>query len=525
MGSRGFRERVANPKITATMPLMVVRWSSVRQISRFISLAGALSLLACGKTRGHDGEGGPGTTAARLVAWQLVAEGAPPLTVGVLDSEREQHCQFLPDETGKLRCLPLAPPSLELRYAHLDADCSSPVYRAHHLSDPSSIEGRDVALPLPKQGCEQRYVVGRLRRVASDEARFVGEPGQCVLEEEGALSTDENTHDFVLDERSDPAAWVGAREQDGPLAEDRLRLRQFVAEDESVFDAGLVDEKWSRPCALRDIEERLHCLAPTLSDPTDYFVDASCSGDGLYPEDTCAPAAYLGDWTRPSELFALGEPWTDPVYRKGLECDPLTARPEGQRFVQRGPELGADAVARAEWTREGSDRLRLLGLRGDGGAQLPLADPLFDTSSFRRYPFESHRPRFYDEQLEAGCVPVWTADAGVRCVPETTNVDPYTYSTFADSGCSEPVYMCTSLEGDCAEGDIVLMAYDENGEYRAVSRNATVGLAGATIYSRSSDGCRPNPAGEIAYYKAGEELPFSEYPLLDEVNGRASGAP
>ena len=170
-----------------------------------------------------------------------------------------------------------------------------------------------------------------------------------------------------------------------------------------------------------------------------------------------------------------------------------------------------------------TERLRLRGLQAGAGSFIALPDELFDTSSQRRYPFENHAPRFLDSEVGEGCAPVWTRDAGIRCVPESTVVDPYTYVMYADQACSEPVHFC--VEVDACPKELVRMAYDENGEYRAVSRNVAV-VVTDVIYSRTGDACTAGSAsGGPSFYKAGEVLPWDDYPELEELNGRPSGGP
>ena len=88
----------------------------------------ALAPAACGKTQAPPGNARADTSGAgaaasdepRLVPWQLQAEGSEPLVVGVFDRERQQHCGFVPDATGQLRCLPLTRGALELTRTFAD---------------------------------------------------------------------------------------------------------------------------------------------------------------------------------------------------------------------------------------------------------------------------------------------------------------------------------------------------------------------------------------------------------------------
>jgi hypothetical protein len=78
---------------------------------------------------------------------------------------------------------------------------------------------------------------------------------------------------------------------------------------------------------------------------------------------------------------------------------------------------------------------------------------------------------------------------------------------------------------DCSFTDLILTAYDENGEYRALSRRALVSLQGKETFSLVGGGCMRNePVEAPLFLRAGAELPWDEYPELTETNGRASGA-
>ena len=165
-----------------------------------------------------------------------------------------------------------------------------------------------------------------------------------------------------------------------------------------------------------------------------------------------------------------------------------------------------------------------MGLRADDGSLQILSDALFGGSSLGK---SAHTPRYYDSQLDVGCRPIWTPDAGVRCVPENTLIDPYpNFMMYADAECTDPAYLCTEPEAaDCDYPDLVLLGYDENGEYRALSRRAAVNLSGKVTYSRITGSCEPNqPTDTPLFLSAGVELPWDEYPQLIEPNGRASGA-
>jgi hypothetical protein len=494
------------------------RCCRLRSLERTGFVALALALGACGRTQ-RDGdtpkqEQAPATP--RLLPWQLEAAGTSPLALGSFDRLLKAHCHFLPDEQGELRCLPVAPPALELKSEFADAGCTERVYDALHLDNVANVVGRPVTLPLPKSNCEQRYVVAKLRELASSEPRFSGIPGSC--RQFTPQEPEPGAHDFVIAEVTSPAAWVSGGEVDGPLVAERLRLRQFAAPGEPSFPARLVDEQWNATCSLQQLSDRLVCVPPTLSADPPYFADQDCQVP-LWGADACSQAVYIGS---PGGLHALGESWQGPIFTLRKICEAVSESTEttSGRFLQQGEAVGLDALPATEWTTEGSGRLLLRGLKTGDGPFVALPDELFDYSSQRRSHFEVHAPRYRDEEAGEGCAPVWTRDAGVRCVAESTMVDPATYFMYADPDCTEPAYLCA---GTCPK-ELVLMGYDENAEYRAVSRNRAIELRNMPLYTRDGDTCIAE-LGDPAFMKAGEALPWDGYAELQELNGRAAGAP
>lgn len=502
---------------------MAVRWAWTLRAWGVFGIT--LLVASCGKTATPDKpettppDGTDPEPQVRLVPWQLEAPGATPLTVGIFDQKRGEHCSFVADRTGTPRCLPLPATEVELQIHYADAACTQPIYYAPNAKSAQALLDRNVAVPLPAEGCETRYAVGTLKEISATQ-RFYPRDSSCValppaVQEQGS-------HYFVLEREADPEGWVSAQEVDGELLGERVRVRRFATQDQGDFDARLIDERWNKPCTLTDGTDALICAVPILRNHSLYFTDAECRGDYLWPAATCPEPAYIGDFGLKGDKFTLGELWQGPIFSQAKVCEPADTSYEGQKgYWQRGEPLGEDAVAIVSWANAGSARLQLMGLRADDGTPQVVSDTLFGGSSFGK---SSHTARFHDSQLQVGCRPVWTPDAGVRCVPTTTLIDPYTFLMFADADCTDPAYLCTVPE-DCPYTDLIQMAYDDNGEYRALSRRAAVSLSGQPIYMLTGGKCTRNePTETPLYLRAGDELPWDEYPQLVERNGRASGA-
>jgi hypothetical protein len=483
-----------------------------------------LALAACGETQapagGGAGTGGTGGTASdepRLVPWQLQAEGSEPLVVGVFDREREQHCRFVPDATGQLRCLPLTRGELELTVSFADPECQQPIHRGQRPAAEAVRTALDepMALPLELEDCEQRFVVARVTELAADAPHYVMLGGtSCGVSMNRPLPDDV---DFVRGPPLDLEDYVSGKLVPGALLGERIRVEEIEAADGSRFQHALYDERWQKPCNLNDWRDSPVCMAASMDDWTTFYVDAACEGEGVWYAAACGDPAFIGR----SELYALGQPWTGSVYELGKGCREASFAPDsGVRFYHRGEPLGDDAVAAVQWLEAGSGRLQRRGLRGDAGQLFGLADGLFgDSGSLRERSGSLVLPRYHDRETGADCAPIWTSEGDVRCVPSTVQIEPYSLQMYTDAACSQPAYLCLQQES-CAGTDLILMGYDARGDYRGLSRRAAVAAPGDSIFSLQDGGCVESPAMGLNLFESGEELPWDDYPLLSEVNGR-----
>jgi hypothetical protein len=487
----------------------------------------ALALSACGKTQAPAGGGGvsvggTGATASdepRLVPWQLQAEGSEPLVIGVFDREREQHCRFVPDAAGELRCLPLTPGALELTVHFADAECQRPIYRSELPAAEAVREALEepMALPLELADCEQRFVVARVTELAADAPHYILFGGtSCGPSMMGPLA---DQVDFVRDAPLDPKNYVSGELAPGALLGDRIRVQEIEAADGSRFQEALYDEHWQKPCKLSERRGSLACLPASLDENTNYHVDAACEGESVWGVRACAEPAFIGQSS--FELYALGEPWTGAVYEYGKGCREVSFPPDnGARFYERGGLLGDDAVAAVQWFQAGGGLLQRRGLRNDTGELFGLDDRLFgDSGSLRGAPGRVVVPRYHDSETGVDCWPIWTSEGDVRCVPSTVQIEPYSFEMYADAACSRPAYACFSQE-PCVGTDLIVMGYDARGEYRGLSRHAAVAVQGDSIFSLQTGGCLASPPlGDMNMFESGEELPWDDYPLLSELNG------
>jgi hypothetical protein len=486
-----------------------------------------LGLVACGRTQRPDPDaagalGGAGGAGARLVPWQLEADGTEPLVLGAYDTELGQHCRFAYDAEGTLRCLPPVPGLLRATFDYADSGCERPLY-ASERATASAVRvagGRAVSLPPPLDSCAEQYAVGILQEVAESAPRYFKTEAGCAMTAGLPPDLQQAEVEFAVDEVIEPARFVSGTPVDGALLAGRLRVREVETEQGFRAQLQLVDQRWQKACSLKPFGEDVECVPATIDDYPSFFVDQECVAQPLWRAPACVEPAFIA---ATDGRYALGEQWTGPIFQLAKVCESWRpAAASGDRFFAQGAALDESAVAKAAWLRTGDERLGLRALRGDDGQPVTLADELFDSSSLRRATGELHSSRYHDALLEQDCSPVFTTDGEVRCVPETALIDPYALG-YADEECSEPAYLCQKPDG-CEGADMIAMAYDENGEYRAVSRNATEPLGNRPLFMLQGGGCEQLQAPDGMFSKASER-PWDDYPLLREVNPRRSGEP
>ncbi len=453
----------------------------------------------------------------RLAPWQLQPTGTAPLVIGIYDAQEKAHCQFLLDEAGQLRCLPTAFVEPTAAGWFTDATCTTRIYGVEPLQG-RALMGRPVALPLPRVGCEpRRYAVGTLRARAADARRYGGMP--CAL---GSVAVDPLALlvDMEVVEVQSPARWATGTEVDGPLLGGRLRLRQIETTEGTRFDDHFVDSHWSRPCKLANADGGDECVPARLDDDTFVHEDAACTGTTVWRASACGDPAYIGRSTKP--FHALGAPWTGDVFQVGKACIKASKQstPDGpDLFFELGAALGDDATVGVTWRLDGAARLQLRGLRDDAGELLPVGDALARADvNAARDSLSTIVTRFHDTVSNVDCDPIWT-DGGVRCVPRTTIVNPGMFY-FADAACTIPADQCPTTQ-PCGGMPVVPFSIDGHGERRADSLNEAV--AAPALYFPVGAQCTPMPG--LVGYTVGAPVPWDRFPLLDEINGRASGAP
>jgi hypothetical protein len=449
---------------------------------------------------------------ARLQPWELQAEGAPALRVGILDTREDVHCTFRLAADGQLRCLPIGPEELWPSGRFADAACQAPFWSARRAQGLALSEsGRPVALPTPSQGCQpRRHGVVSMRALPDGHAAFTLDGGRCVPDTSEQPTPSVETVDLVVERTFEAARWALGTETDGVALTERLSVRDVVTDDGARFATTLVDSRWQQPCRLAPQGDRgLACWPSSVNALYGFFADATCAATPLVWVPSCERPAFIQDTS--TSLFEVGAPWTGTIYQLARTCAGWgqgAAEVTSDRYVQRGAPLGADALSFPTEATTGTGRFRLRGVRDRGGA-------------FAALPSDLQRidvPAYADMVTGEDCWPAWTTEGRVRCIPKSVNViDDGAY--FADAGCTTPVLNCI---GDCARAKVLRMTTDENGRPLAVAAlTAGAGLPPTNVYVRLDGACKQVGAEISGLTVAGDEIPLDTFPALTERNGEA----
>jgi hypothetical protein len=529
-----------------------MRLASAGSLLCFVAL-GCSSGQALVATAGTDG----GVTGQpRLVPWQIEAEGAPPLVMGIYDSQQKALCRFLADENGRTRCLPWVTAPLGAtrfsvdRWGELpliettlfaDAACKKPIYRTDGTNiDP--IKGRRMALPLARTACGvKRYAVGKLVDPPSS-SRYGGTPCAPLPDAPGPEADDQYAGlvDLTIGDVESPSGCVEGTEVDGPILYGRLRIRQFVTAEGARFDSRLVDERWMRTCRLAVVfGEGVYCQPPTLfgdglSGPAGHEGD-QCSGKLVWSRGACDDPVFVTDESESPSFFKVpyflvGAVWSGPVSSNpGHGCRPSLTKTtvDGPNvFVESGgAELDATAImAPRPWPSVGTGRLLLNSLTDAAAGSVSLPVWLL----FRQIDSVLNRaPARFNDGVFGPCNPARMPDGTTRCLPVTVFPDLagnlFTLNYFADPQCKKPAYF-GNPSGPLAH----LTDTDGNGQLTVTSFEATEEVV-TKIYSLQQGKDCVEAAGQFppnSLFSAGAaDTSWKDYPVLTERNAPLAPSP
>jgi hypothetical protein len=439
----------------------------------------------------------------RIVAWQLEADGAPPLVVGSYDAREKARCRFHEDDAGVLRCLPTTAADVRTTSTFADPACQTPIYLAARADAPA-LAARAGAVPLLRVDCErQRWAVATLKLAPTLTVRYGGEACTPM-----AQATTDTQVELVIDRTFAPDKWATATEVDGPLLGNGIRVRQIETAEGARFDDHLIDESIGKECHVEADVSSNHVCKPLVTSSSAHE-GTDCMGPLAYGAPACSDPAFVAEG---GTTYQVGPKWDGPVSNQGHGCSVLVEPLSGpQDYYEKGPEVAFEPP-QLELQGVGSGRLELRGVLGDGGVVV-LGDEIAPPTWWVT-------PRYFDHDANRDCDPVWTPEGLVRCIP-TELVDavdePPWVGFYADAGCTEPVRL-----GAAPDGAIVVSAMGSaDGELHAVALHAAVRSTKA--YFKTGVACELVPGD---YYTLGsDELPWDPYPEIREVNGPAPGTP
>lgn len=476
------------------------------QVSDEAPASGSAGTTGDAGMSGDAGAAGSGDPGPRLVSWQVRADGAPPLDLGIFDTVENVHCRFVPDEAGVTRCLPVAREPLSDSGRFADAACSEHVWVAGPLVDPPA-GAPPVALPLSGPPCEPaRYVVGHLRVLPADPQEYYLTPtGDCVASvyEPSPGSQGVRYRATLVDRVASERYAATATISEGSLIEGRLRVKYFEHGTQS-FASHLVDERWDKPCELTYASEGdPPCVVPTAE--YGLYADAECKGPTVVASQ-CDDGAYVSIGL---DSFALGEPYEGPLFSNVKICERAGTSDSVTHYYEVGEPLEGDAVAHPRWQSLGTGRVQARGLTNDGGKFVALP---FDLQGALPAPF-------VDSQSGRECEPVWTPERKVRCAPLSV-VYATGVGTFADADCKVPAFLCdTCFQSPCDCPELVIPTLrTDYGELHADSLNRAVRLDEG--YWLTAGECQKGELGSLRAVGPGEEVSWDVYPELVEVNAR-----
>ena len=448
-----------------------------------------------------ESDAGPSPVASRLLPWQLTSPGMPPLVLGIYDSEQQVHCEFMADEVGDLRCLPLVPDELPDHGQFADPSCQTPLFDSAILAHAPTTKPVSIPLSSGVPCGKARHLVGHLTSLPAGSARYArDQQGNCV-----SSPSDLGGLAIGLTDITPPSVWQAGIETAGAFVTPRLRVTEVQTADGARFPSALADERWAEPCTLVSApSEQVGCWPSGALRADSLFSDAQCQSQ-IWRSDGCLPAPFGDDG---SSFFSL-LPYSGPVFRSGLVCFARAAETDpGAAYFSRGSQLAGDVLGLVQWQLAGTGRFQHRVLVDDQARPVALGDGIWQAL----YP----SLRIEDRQSAVPCQVFWT-DRGVRCLPDSVYVNTLSMQVeFADAECSDPAYLCPS--GDCDGGAFMPGFQVEHGHLRAEPLRRAQAI-GNRYWARTDGICAPGTLAALSFFRAQGELSWDAYPELEEING------
>lgn len=468
------------------------------------------------QTTADAGDAGPGSDLApvalarpfrsgkRLKARYYKVEGVPDAFGGMLDTQTQAPCRYVPTAGGGVHCLPQNEYVKGVnQIGFLDDACKQPVYRiASECSAP-----HDTQLLRFGTGCRQEATLHKLEALASSLPYFTMGPSGCAPAGNA------------------PATWLregAALPLDGYVSGSKKLVanaggltREVIVGSDGSVDAGEIVTKAERlSCRpeFRLTPGACHLSTATYYDgPTKFYLDDQCATEVerdyaySYVAPECPAPTHLIDATQvQSSIYGarkVGKRVSEVVYSKIGGCRLATTNPWSRTLFELGEKV---ELPKLVGSLAGSGRLRAQLLQDEAGSTLGYAG----TSAAAEL--------YQDSQTNRGCQ-VTSLGNDLHCLPELTPLQPNAGTeAFSDPTCSTPLLYCN--HGNCAQTLYVTTAEPALCRQTAFTAAYTPGeLFAGTRYRRNeSNACVEDTSGLMQWTR--KSVTLSSYAKVERID-------
>ena len=450
----------------------------------------------------------PWLSGQRLRA-RLREGGGTSIFLGWVDSELDTACEFLPDDSGVLHCMPI---THDNSGAFADADCSERL-ALYYGSDlcPAPPDGVPEFVTLTLEPRPQTCA-GELARsgVWRRGAAYGGEV--YFLSDLGCLLGGPNDSAYELGEPVDAVTFVSAKLEEVPF-DTGLAARRILAADGAEQTIAVIDQTLETPC-LGYLEDYVsayddRCVAGHTELVTGQlpFSDAACTEVAnvapLWEEpEGCPPRDRLlvfGEAVGCESSFEVREvgavlPASISLYDTSGDGSCELESP-AEAYLEQGALIPPESLPRLASRFVGDGTLQARAWVDAEGAVMMLLGS-----------------QFHDAQADQDCA-LYEIDGSLRCVAGRGDEGVY-----LDDACTEPVVPVYEGCTDPPQTGVVIRTTDN---CAVVGHAYAVGAAvptPATLYtSVAGSPCTEATVNAAAtYHELGDELPASTFPEVRE---------
>ena len=288
----------------------------------------------------------------------------------------------------------------------------------------------------------------------------------------------------------------------------RLRAQYLTTTDGTRQFHGWLDKNLGISCHFASAEDgEPHCLPNTTATLSSAFADAQCLQPLVQIAAGCsdAPSYVLqsssGECGPTAQVFAVGaaQAPTKVYYTSGTDCVPSDP-PANQKLFALGAKVDASTF------------------QGGMSAGVPSGnrlDPVYTLGSDG----SKERTGWFDTMNDSACTISVAADGKSRCLPTPSAI---VQSTFADSGCSQPLAQSIATTCDAASAPSLAFSVDTSACPATKTIYArTAQFSGLQVWVEQGTSCTPVTATGASYYQVTPINP-PEFELFLEVQPGAA---